>query len=308
MKQRFTVRRGALDGVEAFLAVAEHRSFRRAAAHLHVTPSAISQAVRVLESRIGAPLFTRTTRSVGLTEAGAHFHARARPAFAELVEAAAAAHHLGHAPTGLLRLTVPRGVVPLLLRPLLAGFCRAYPDIELEVSVNEQRVDLAEGAFDAGIRMGPFLDADMVAVRLAAPFAFAVVGAPRLFDRVAPPPRPEALCDHACARLRRADGSFMPWHFRVGGRPLEAQVKGPFIANDFPTLLMAAEEGVALAQVPRPIAAEALRKRKLVAVLEPYAVKSSGVFLYYPDRRQVLPKLRAFIDYARAHPVSTPPA
>src|SRR3569623_2717503 len=119
MKQNFTVRRSALDGVEAFLSVAEHRSFRRAAAELGVTPSAVSQTVRTLEARIGAPLFVRTTRSVGLTEAGQRFLSRARPAFDELVTASQAAHALGQRPSGLLRLAVPRAVVPVLLEPLI---------------------------------------------------------------------------------------------------------------------------------------------------------------------------------------------
>src|ERR1700760_2781426 len=124
MKQSFTVRQGALDGVEAFLGVAQHRSFRRAAAELGVTPSAISQAIRALEARVGAALFTRTTRSVGLTEAGERFLSRAKPAFEELCAASAVAPYLGQRPSGLLRLSTPR--VPLLLQPLIASFCRAY--------------------------------------------------------------------------------------------------------------------------------------------------------------------------------------
>src|SRR5689334_22110945 len=127
MKQNFTVRQSALDGVERFLSVAQHRSFRRAAAELGVSPSAISQAVRALEARVGAALFIRTTRSVGLTEAGERFRSRAKPAFEELVAASAAARDLGQRPTGLLRLAVPRAVVPVLLQPLIASFCRAYP-------------------------------------------------------------------------------------------------------------------------------------------------------------------------------------
>src|SRR6516162_7859059 len=125
MKQNFTVRQGALDGVEAFLSVAQHRSFRRAASELGVTPSAISQAVRALEARVGAALFMRTTRSVGLTEAGEQFLARAKPAYEELLAARDAARVLGQRPAGLLRLSVPRAVVPLLLQPLIASFCAA---------------------------------------------------------------------------------------------------------------------------------------------------------------------------------------
>src|SRR5262249_32653457 len=149
MKQNFTVRQGALDGVEAFLSVAQHRSFRRAAAELGVTPSAMSQAVRALEARVGATLFIRTTRSVGLTDAGARFLSRAKPALEELVAASAVARDLGARPAGRLRLTVPRAVVPLLLEPLLASFSQAYPEIEVEIVASEQLVDLASGGFDA---------------------------------------------------------------------------------------------------------------------------------------------------------------
>src|ERR1700742_824691 len=142
MKRNFTIRQGALDGVEAALAVSEHRSFRKAAAGLGVTPSAISQAVRALEARVGAALFIRTTRSVGLTEAGERFLSRARPAFEELVAAGEAARDLGRRPAGLLRLAVPPAVVPILLQPLIASFSAAYPEIVLEIESNEDLIDL----------------------------------------------------------------------------------------------------------------------------------------------------------------------
>src|ERR1700684_3836070 len=136
MKQNFTIRRGALDGVEAFLSVARHKNFRRAAADLGVTPSATSQAIRSLEARIGAALFVRTTRSVGLTEAGERFWARAKPAFEELVAASEVARDLGQRPAGLLRLTAPRAVVPHLLETLIASFCQAYPEVEVEIAAS----------------------------------------------------------------------------------------------------------------------------------------------------------------------------
>src|SRR5690348_9825899 len=172
MKKNFTVRQGALDGVEAFLGVARHLSFRKAATELGVTPSAISQAIRVLEERVGAALFMRTTRSVGLTEAGKRFLARAKPAFEELVAAGEVARDLGQRPAGRLRLSVPPAVVPVLLEPLIASFCRTYPEIEVEIAANEKLVDLANEGFDAGIRFGQFIEADMVAVRLTPPFRF----------------------------------------------------------------------------------------------------------------------------------------
>src|SRR3954469_10105344 len=178
MKQNFTVRQGALDGVEAFLSVAQHRSFRRAAAQLGVTPSAISQAVRALETRLGAALFIRTTRSVGLTEAGERFLSRAKPAFEELVAAGDVARGLGQRPAGLLRLSVPRAVVPILLEPLIAAFCRAYPEVEVEIAASEELIDLAAGGFDAAIRLGQYIAADMVAVPLTKPFRFVIVGSP----------------------------------------------------------------------------------------------------------------------------------
>jgi DNA-binding transcriptional LysR family regulator len=300
MKQNFTVRQGALDGVEAFLNVAQHRSFRRAAADLGVTPSAISQAVRALEARIGAALFIRTTRSVGLSEAGERFLSRAKPAFEELVAASAAARDLGQRPTGLLRLTVPRAVVPTLLAPLLASFCQAYPEIEVEVVGSQELVDIAAQGFDAGIRMGQFVAADMVAVRLTPPFPFAVVGSPDYLRHRKRPERIDDLRRHACLRMRRSNGSIAPWSFVDGNKAVEAIVSGPFIANDLPSILSAAVEGVGLAQLPAPIAAEAMKAGRLVAVLEPFAPMVPGVFLYYPGHRQVLPKLRAFIDHAKS--------
>src|SRR5689334_10826415 len=154
MKQDYTIPRGALDGVEAFVRVAERRSFRQAAIDLDVTPSAISQSVRALEARMGVTLFTRTTRSVGLTEAGERFLERARPAFEEIVAASTAARGLGLKPSGLLRLAVPRAAVPLILQPVLASFCTAYPDVVVETAASGELVDLARDGFDAGIRLG----------------------------------------------------------------------------------------------------------------------------------------------------------
>jgi DNA-binding transcriptional LysR family regulator len=300
MKQNFTVRHGALDGVEAFLSVAQHRSFRRAAAELGVTPSAISQAVRALETRLGAALFIRTTRSVGLTEAGERFLLRAKPAFEELVAASAAASHLGQRPAGLLRITVPRAVVPILLQPLIASFCQAYPDIEVEIAASGELVDIAAQGFDAGIRLGQFIAADMVAVRLSQPFRLVVVGSPDYLRRRQRPQRIDDLGAHACLRMRRSDGSTAPWSFVNGNRAVEAVVSGPLITNDAPTLIGAAVEGVGLAQVPEPIATAPIKAGRLVRVLEPFAPTAPGVFLYYPGHRQILPKLRAFIDHVKS--------
>jgi DNA-binding transcriptional LysR family regulator len=299
MKRNFTVRQGALDGVESFLSVAQHRSFRRAAAELGVTPSAISQAVRALEGRVGAALFIRTTRSVGLTEAGERFLSRAKPAFEELVAASAAARDLGQRPTGLLRLSVPRTVVPILLEPLIASFAKAYPEIKVEIAASEKLVDLAVEGFDAGIRLGEFIAPDMIVVRLTPPFPFVVVGSPEYLQRRKQPERIDDLRQHACLSLRRSDGSIAPWTFLDGNKAVEAIVSGPLIAHDYPTLLGAAIQGLGLAQVPSPAAKAAIAERRLQAVLTPFAVTTPGVFLYYPGKRQVLPKLRAFIEHVK---------
>jgi DNA-binding transcriptional LysR family regulator len=304
MKQNFTVRHGALDGVEAFLSVAQHRSFRRAAAELGVTPSAISQSVRALEARVGAALFARTTRSVGLTEAGERFLSRAKPAFEELVAAGEVARGLGQRPAGLLRLSVPRAVVPILLESLIASFCQTYPEVEVEVAAGPDLVDIAAEGFDAGIRLGQFVAADMVTVRLTPPFPFVVVGSPDYLQRRPRPERIDDLRAHACLRMRRSNGAIAPWSFRNGNKAIEAIVSGPFIANDFPTMLGAAVEGLGLAQVPGPIAAGPVAAGKLVRVLERFAPMTPGVFLYYPSRRQAMPKLRAFIDHVKSHKVA----
>jgi DNA-binding transcriptional LysR family regulator len=301
MKKNFTVRRGALDGVEMFLGVARHRSFRRAAAELGVTPSAAGQAVRALETRLGVALFVRTTRSVGMTEAGERFLAEAEPAYQALVAAGAAASDLGGRPAGLLRLAVPRAVVPLIIRPMLASFATAYPDIELEIAASEGFVDIASQGFDAGMRMGQFIANDMTALRLTPPFRMVAVGNPEYLARRGTPTKPQDLQGHACLRLRRTIGGASPWRLVDRGKPIEIIVQGPLIAGDFPTLLDAAIDGVGLAQVPEPVAVAPVRAGALKQVMALFAPETPGVFLYYPDRRQVLPKLRAFIEHVKAN-------
>lgn len=264
-----------------------------------MTPSAISQAVRALEARLGAALFTRTTRSVGLTEVGERFLSRAKPAFEELVAASEVARDLGQRPAGLLRLCVPRVVVPLILEPVIASFCQAYPEVEVEIAASEELVDLAAEGFDAGIRLGQFIAPDMVAVRLTPPFPFVVVGSPDYLRRRRQPERIDDLRDHACLRRRRSNGSITPWQFIDGNKTVEAIVSGPLIAHDYPTILGAAIQGLGLAQIPGPLAKAPVADGRLQALLTPFAVTVPGIFLYYPDRRQVLPKLRAFIEHIK---------
>ena len=270
MKQNFTVRQGALDGVEAFLSVAQHRSFRRAAAELGVTPSAISQAVRALEARVGAALFIRTTRSVGLTEAGERFLSRAKPAFEELVAASEVARDLGQRPAGLLRLSVPRAVVPILLEPLIASFCQAYPEVEVEIAASEELVDIAAEGFDAGIRLGQFIAADMVAVRLTPPFPFVVVGSPDYLRQRKPAgahrrsARPRLP---AHAPLERLDRALVLRRRQQGRRGHRLRARSS--RTTIPRCSARRSKAWALRRLPGPLAKAPIADGRLQALLTP---------------------------------------
>jgi len=299
LKQDLTIPHGALDGIEAFLRVAERRSFSAAAADLGVSPSAISQTVKALEARVGAPLFMRTTRSVGLTQAGEMFLERAAPAYAGLADAYEAARNLGNRPAGRLRINLMRGAVQPLFEPILAGFCEAYPEIEIEIFADDAFSDLSAGGFDAGIRMGESLDADVIAVRLTGPFRFVVAAAPAYIARYGRPGTPEDLRDHRCVRLRLGTGAMMPWTFARGNREFEVAVTGPVIVNDFHAMMVAVSTGVAMGMIAEPTAKALADTGELELLLTDHAASTSGLFLYYPSRKQVMPKLRAFIDYVR---------
>lgn len=300
MKQNYTIPRNLLDGVEAFLRVAERQSFRAAADDLGVSPSAISQTVRQLEDRIGVPLFIRTTRSVGLTEAGALFHAQAAPAFAMLLSAWESARSLGGRPAGLLRLNMPRSVVPLLIEPILADFCAKYPDVDVEVTGEDALVDLAASGHDAGIRVGELLEADMISVRLSPPFRFVVVATPDYLDRHGRPQTAADLKNHNCIRQRISSGGMLSWRLIDGNRGIEVAVKGRVIVNENTAVVALAKRGLGLAQVSEPLVIDALRAGELEVVLNDLSPSSPGLFLHYPGHAQVLPKLRAFIDHVKA--------
>lgn len=299
MKQDLTIPHGVLDGIEAFLRVAERRSFSAAAADLGVSPSAISQTIKSLEARVGAPLFMRTTRSVGLTQAGEMFFERAAPAYAGLGDAYEAARNLGNRPAGRLRINLMRGAVQPLFEPIIAGFCETYPEIELEIYAEDALTDLSANGFDAGVRMGESLDADVIAVRLTGPFRFVAVAAPAYLDKHGRPETPDELRDHRCVRMRLGSGALMPWTFEKGNREFEVGVTGPVIVNDFTAMMVAVHAGVAMGMTAEPVVKAQIAAGQLELVLGDYACSTSGLFLYYPSRKQVMPKLRAFIDYVR---------
>jgi DNA-binding transcriptional LysR family regulator len=300
MKNSYTIPRNLLDGVETFLRVAERKSFREAADDLGVSPSAVSQTVRLLEDRIGVPLFIRTTRSVGLTEAGALFHAQAAPAFASLVSAWEGARTYGGRPAGLLRLNMPRSVVPLLIEPIIADFCDQYPDVDVEVTGEDALIDLAASGHDAGIRVGELLEADMISVRLSPPFRFVVVATPDYLNRHGRPQTAADLKAHNCIRQRISNGAVMPWRLIDGNRMVEVAIKGRVIVNENTSVVALARRGLGLAQVSEPLVIDEVRSGDLEIVLNTLSPSSPGLFLHYPGHAQVLPKLRAFIDHVKA--------
>jgi DNA-binding transcriptional LysR family regulator len=299
MKNGFTIGRGQLDGVLAFLRVAELQSFRAAAAELGVSPSAMSHVVRALESRVGVTLLTRTTRKVGLTQAGQRFLERARPAIGELLGAFESAQTFGEQVTGLLRLNVPRAVAPYLVK-LLGDFCAAYPAVQVEIFADDQLANIVEEGFDAGVRLGNQVDADMVAVRLTAPFRFTVVGSPSYLARYGRPQQPEDLDQHRCIGFRPgARSAVNQWEFKKGDRRFKVTLTSAMIVNDWVVSVSAAVSGLGLAYAPAPLARPFITSGELESVLDSFCPDAAGLFLYYPSRSQALPKLRVFAEFAR---------
>ncbi len=293
------MQRSELDGLMAFLKVAERRSFTAAARDLGVTPSAISQTIRALEERAGVALLARTTRDVALTEAGRRFVDRARPAVETIRAAFEEAAELGSRPSGLLRLNVPRVALTSMIEPVLASFCAAHPAVQVEIFVEDRFANIVEDGFDAGIRLGELIDADMVAVRLTPPFKLAVVGAPGYLEQHGRPGHPRDLKDHACINFRQgARGGLYHWEFEEKGREFAVSVNGPVIVNEAGIMMASAVMGLGLAYTLTPVAEPLCEQGVLQTVLEEFCPETPGFFLYFPARHQVMPKLRAFIDHA----------
>lgn len=291
----------AFSGLSEFLAVAERSSFRAAAADLSVTPAAVTQAIRALERRLGLPLFQRTTRRVSLTEAGATLLKRLKPAALEIGESLEALGALRETPAGLLRLSVPHIAVSLVLEPLLPAFRRAYPDVALEIDVDDRAVDLTSGRFDAGIRIGEFIQRDMVAVRLTPDIRWSVLGSPAYFATRGRPERPESLINHECVRFRfPTAGSLYRWEFERDGHEFSIAVPGKIVVNDVTLMYALACSGAGLVYAADLPVKKQIADGELECVLTRYLPKTPGLFLYFPARSQLQPKLRAFIDAARA--------
>lgn len=293
----YTIGRGDLDGVVVFLAVAEERGFRAAARRLGITPSAVSQAIRTFEDRLGVALLARTTRSVGLTEAGEQLLLQVRPAAQQLLLGIESARSLGSSASGLLRISVPRPSVPMLTERFASGFLAANPHVQLELVGDDRLVDIVSEGCDAGVRPRTFLHADMVAVPLTSEEPHVVVGSASLFARHGRPALPDDLRHLPCILFRQAGVVLDAWDFRVEGHPISIPIRGALILDDVAACLHAAEQGVGLFRLPRSLAARSIHAGTLQVVLERFDVVFPGLALYYPSRRTVMPKLRAFIDY-----------
>ena len=294
--------RDDLSGLRALLCVAERRSFRAAAAELRVTPSAVSQTIRALEERLGVRLLQRTTRNVGLTEAGAHFLGQLKPALHGIDVAFESLGALRGRPSGLLRLTMLRTGYTDVIRPKLAAFLARYPDIRVDLSLDEALSNVVAEGFDAGIRLGHSLDREMIAVRISPDQPVVVVGSPSYFARRGKPVRPRDLHDHDCVNLRKiTSGAVDRWRFVERGKDLEIAVEGQVVTNDGAVLVDAAVEGLGLVYVFENMVSALVAKKRLVRVLDKYCPRIPGYFLYYPSRLNLAPKLKVLIDFLRTN-------
>jgi DNA-binding transcriptional LysR family regulator len=289
-----------LNALSAFLAVAEDRSFTRAAKRLGVSTSALSHAMRGLEERIGVRLLARTTRSVSPTDAGEQLLAHLRPALGDIRGALEQIAGLRDRPAGRVRLLVTPQAARMVLAPKLARFAAQYPDVVLDITTGgESRVDLVAGGFDAGIRLGEFIEADMVAVRVSPDQRAAIVAAPRYFASHQKPKSPRDLPKHRCINFRHGADEIYRWEFDKGRRSLAVAVSGPLIVNDTEMLTRAAIDGVGLTFMLEAQAAPHLESGALVRVLEDWCPPFAGYFLYYPSRRQQPGALSALIETLR---------
>ena len=286
----------SLDGLSTFFAVARLSSFTAAAASLGVTPTAVSQKIKVLERRLGVVLFQRTTRRVALTEPGAALYQRLRPALGEIEDALAGLGEFRGRPSGTLRLTAPRTSAGVLA-PLIAGMQAAYPELALEVSLDDAFVDMVAGGFDAGIRLGDSIEKDMVRVPLTKDTAWSIVGSPAYLALRGRPMKPADLVEHRTIRQRMiATGVIYRWELERRGKTVTVDVAGGPVVDDVGLLVALAREGVGLAYVADDLVEDDVAAGRLERVLEPYLAKGPALCLFFPARMQEQPKLRALLE------------
>jgi DNA-binding transcriptional LysR family regulator len=285
--------------MNAFVAVAEHRSFAKAAVQLDMSRSRVSETISALEARLGVRLLSRTTRSVAPTAAGERLLTRLRPLLDDLAGALDSINTFRDKPAGLLRLTVPPPVASFMLAPLLSRFLAEYPEIELGVSVDPALTDIVAGRFDAGIRMGERLERDMIALRIGEEMRAVAVAAPRYLERNPAPVAPADLGTHNCIRFRFPSGTILPWHFEKRGKQVEVAVNGSLIVNYEELAIRAAVDGIGVLYTAYGYTEPEIKAGRLVPLLEDWHGASAKVFLYYPSRRQVPAPLQAFIEFLR---------
>lgn len=289
-----------VNDLSAFLAVARERSFTRAAAKLGVSQSALSHTIRGFEERLGVRLLTRTTRSVSPTEAGERLIRTAGPRLEEIEAELEALSELREKPAGTIRITASDHAVHLLLWPKLATFLSNYPDIKVEIAIDNALTDIVAHRFDAGVRFGEQVEKDMIAVRIGPDLRSAVVGAKSYFAQRGRPKTPHDLVGHICINLRLlTSGGLYTWEFEKGGREVKVRGEGQFCFNSIFPALDAALAGFGLAYVPEDLAQPHLADGRLCRVLEDWCPAWPGYHLYYPSRRQPTSAFALLVDSLR---------
>lgn len=295
-----TVQRGELGELTVFVEVARSGGFRAAAKRLELSPSSVSEVVRRFEDRVGVRLLDRTTRRVALTEVGRALYERCLPSIADIE---GAMHELVDKPDrvdGVLRLSAPSSAGPLFLDRLVAAYLAAYPEVEVELSYDDRKVDLVASGLDAAIRASPLLEQDAHAVPVGPPLQMAVVASPDYLGRHPAPRHPEDLAEHDGIRFRIATtGALAPWTFEGADGPLTVEPRPRAVVNDVGTILCLAEAGVGVAYLYRAAAASSIAAGRLVVVLEGQAVTLARYAVSYVSKRHMSSRLRAFIDMAK---------
>ncbi|WP_168073879.1 LysR family transcriptional regulator [Caulobacter sp. SSI4214] len=292
-----------LNDLVAFVTVARERSFTRAAAKLGVSQSALSHTIRLLETRLGVRLLTRTTRSVSPTEAGERFFQNIAPHFEEIDAELQALSAVRDKPSGTVRITAADYTINFLLWPKLDKLLPQYPDIKVEMVVDYGLTDIVAERFDAGVRLGEQVAKDMISVRIGPDVRFAVVGAPAYLRGREPPRTPQDLLGHACINLRLPTyGAYYAWEFEKDGQELRVRVDGQLAFNSIHNILDAAVAGHGLGYMPEELAQPYLADGRLVRLLEDWCPYWDGYHLYYPSRRQALPAFRVVVDALRYRP------
>lgn len=289
-----------IDDLQAFVAVARDQSFTKAAARLGITPSALSHSMRALEERLGIRLFARTTRNVSPTEAGERLMRSIAPLLDQIAMEVEALGELRDKPAGTIRITCSDDAIELYLRPKLADFLKAYPDITLELFVDYGFTNVVEERFDAGIRLGEAISKDMIAARISPDWRLAVVGSPAYFERCPPPATPQELTNHACVNIRhRPSGAIYAWEFEKDGQEFTVKCDGQLVFNSIMHMMNGAIDGIGLAYVPEALAAPYIADGRLKEILADWCPYFQGFHLYYPNRRQTSPAFAAFVEAMR---------